>query len=202
MKFIISILFALLFSLFSTSNAFGQNFYVYKNRRGVMTISSTKPVGRKYKNFQSNKKVHYSRLIKSYPRVRARKSKYDSLISELSRKYNIDAALVKAVMHAESAFKVSAKSHKGATGLMQLMPATARRFGVKNIWSPNDNILGGVKYLSWLNKEFNGNMSLIAAGYNAGEGAVKKYNGIPPYKETRGYVSKVMHLRRLYVNSI
>ena len=101
-------------------------------------------------------------------------------------------------MHAESAFKVSAKSHKGATGLMQLMPATARRFGVKNIWSPMENILGGVKYLSWLSREFNGNISLVAAGYNAGEGAVKRYNGIPPYKETRGYVSKVIFLRRLY----
>ena len=81
---------------------------------------------------------------------------------------------------------------------MQLMPATARRFGVRNIWSPTENIKGGVKYLSWLDREFKGDVALIAAGYNAGEGAVKKYNGIPPYRETRGYVSKVIKLRKLY----
>ncbi len=192
MRFVLLILF-----LTFISPALSQNLFVYNNN-GTLTFSSKRPSGKKYSKFRSIRRAKYSYSRRSYPGVRARKSKYDNLINELSSQYNIDAALVKAVMHAESAFKVSAKSHKGATGLMQLMPATARRFGVKDIWSPMENILGGVKYLSWLNREFNGNISLVAAGYNAGEGAVKRYNGIPPYKETRGYVSKVIFLRRLY----
>ena len=164
----------ILFIAFSTP-ALGQNLYVYNNN-GTPTYSSSKPSGKKYSKFRTIRRAKYSYSRNSYSRFRARKSKYDSLINELSDQYNVDAALVKAVMHAESAFKVSAKSHKGASGLMQLMPATARRFGVKDIWSPMENILGGIKYLSWLNREFNGNTSLIAAGYNAGEGAVKRYN--------------------------
>jgi hypothetical protein len=100
--------------------------------------------------------------------------------------------LIYAQMHQESSFKKRAVSHKGASGLMQLMPATARRFGVTNIFDPKQNIDAGVKYMRWLLDTFNGDMSLALAGYNAGEGAVMKYGWqIPPYSETREYVRRI-----------
>ena len=125
-------------------------------------------------------------------------SKYDDLITQLARSYRLEPALVKAVMHCESAFNPSARSHKGATGLMQLMPDTARRFGVRNIYNPVENVTGGVRYLQWLFRYFDGNIHHVLAGYNAGENAVTRYDGIPPYTETRDYVRRVLKMRDLY----
>lgn len=105
----------------------------------------------------------------------------------------LDSELIHAVMHVESAYKSKAKSHKGAQGLMQLMPATASRMGVKNSYDPAQNIEGGAKYLRELLNLFNNDVSLAVAAYNAGEQAVIKYgNHIPPYKETQAYVPKVL----------
>jgi hypothetical protein len=116
----------------------------------------------------------------------------DSYIVDSSIRYRIDPLLIYAQMHQESSFKKRAVSHKGASGLMQLMPATARRFGVTNIFDPKQNIDAGVKYMRWLLDTFNGDMSLALAGYNAGEGAVMKYGWqIPPYSETREYVRRI-----------
>lgn len=116
----------------------------------------------------------------------------DSYIVDSSRKYNVDPLLIYAQMHQESAFKKKARSHKGASGLMQLMPATARRFGVTDIYDPQQNIDAGVKYMRWLLNKFGGDVVLALAGYNAGEGAVMKYgNNIPPYRETQEYVRRI-----------
>lgn len=116
----------------------------------------------------------------------------DSYIVESSRRYNIDPLLIYAQMHQESSFKLRATSYKGASGLMQLMPATARRFGVTNIYDPKQNIDAGVRYMRWLLNTFGGDVSLALAGYNAGEGAVWKYsNRIPPYRETQEYVRRI-----------
>ncbi|WP_295311142.1 lytic transglycosylase domain-containing protein [Roseobacter sp.] len=104
----------------------------------------------------------------------------------------VSPALVLAVISVESAGRSDAVSHAGAQGLMQLMPATAARFGVKDSQSPSENISGGVKYLDWLMGEFDGDPILVLAGYNAGEGAVRKHEGVPPYAETRDYVPKVL----------
>jgi len=104
----------------------------------------------------------------------------------------VSPALVLAVIAVESAGKETAVSHAGAQGLMQLMPDTARRFGVDDSNNPRQNIRGGVAYLDWLLKEFRSDPVLALAGYNAGEGAVTKHNGVPPYAETRGYVPKVL----------
>jgi len=105
----------------------------------------------------------------------------DSYITVSSARYNIDPLLIYAQMHQESAFKLKATSYKGARGLMQLMPATAIRFGVTDIYNPKQNIDAGVKYMRWLLNKFGGDVSLALAGYNAGEGAVMKYgNQIPP----------------------
>jgi hypothetical protein len=116
----------------------------------------------------------------------------DSYIVDSSRRYGIDPLLIYSQMHQESTFKQHAVSYKGASGLMQLMPATARRLGVTNIFDPKQNIDGGVKYMRMLLDMFGGDVSLALAGYNAGEGAVMKYgNNIPPYSETREYVRRI-----------
>jgi hypothetical protein len=117
---------------------------------------------------------------------------HDAFIVESSRRYNIDPLLIYAQMHQESSFKIRALSHKGASGLMQLMPATARRFGVTSIWDPRQNIDAGVKYMRWLLDTFRGDVILALAGYNAGEGAVMKYGwNVPPYRETQEYVRRI-----------
>jgi soluble lytic murein transglycosylase-like protein len=119
-------------------------------------------------------------------------AEYDSYIVESARRYNIDPLLIYAQMHQESSFKLKATSYKGASGLMQLMPATARRFGVTSIYDPKQNIEAGVRYMRWLLNTFNGDVVLALAGYNAGEGAVWKYgNQVPPYRETQEYVRRI-----------
>lgn len=116
----------------------------------------------------------------------------DSFIVDSCKRYNIDPLLIYAQMHQESAFKKRARSYKGASGLMQLMPATARRFGVTKIYDPKQNINAGVRYMRWLLNKFNGDVVLALAGYNAGEGAVMKYGyNVPPYRETREYVRRI-----------
>jgi soluble lytic murein transglycosylase-like protein len=116
----------------------------------------------------------------------------DSYIVDSCIRYGIDPLLVYAQMHQESSFKLKATSYKGARGLMQLMPATAIRFGVRDIYNPKQNIEAGVKYMRWLLNTFGGDVALALAGYNAGEGAVMKYgNQIPPYRETQEYVRRI-----------
>ena len=117
---------------------------------------------------------------------------HDSYILDSSRRYGIDPLLIYSQMHQESTFKINARSPKGASGLMQLMPATARRFGVTSIYDPRQNIDAGVKYMRWLLDTFRGDMVLALAGYNAGEGAVMKYGwNVPPYRETQEYVRRI-----------
>jgi hypothetical protein len=113
-------------------------------------------------------------------------------IYQLAPDYDLDPALVLEVVRAESNFNPRARSHKGALGLMQLIPATARRFGVRDPLEPLDNLRGGMAYLQWLLQHFDGDLALTLAGYNAGENAVKRYGGIPPYAETRDYVERIL----------
>jgi soluble lytic murein transglycosylase-like protein len=122
--------------------------------------------------------------------------KYGDIITRVAGQYGVSADLVKAVIKIESNYNPRAVSPKGARGLMQLMPATALRFGVSDSFDPEDNITGGVKYLRFLLEEFgHQNLDLVLAGYNAGENAVKRFdNQIPPYAETQAYVKKVLAL--------
>ncbi|HEX9985112.1 MAG TPA: lytic transglycosylase domain-containing protein [Thermoanaerobaculia bacterium] len=117
---------------------------------------------------------------------------YGDLIHEKSVKYNVDPILVAAVIEQESRFRKRAKSPVGAKGLMQLMPRTGRWMGARDLYDPEQNIDAGVKYIKYLNKRFDGNVKLTIAAYNGGEGNVKRYGGVPPFRETRQYVKKVM----------
>jgi len=137
-----------------------------------------------------------------FNKLRLNTTAYSSEISRAAKQYGVDEAVVRAIIHAESAFNPNALSRVGAQGLMQLMPATARRFGVGNPFDAGQNIQGGVQYLAWLLKRFNGDLTLAAAGYNAGEGAVDKYNGVPPYGETQRYVQRVGVLAERYRSSL
>ncbi|HEU4767285.1 MAG TPA: lytic transglycosylase domain-containing protein [Pyrinomonadaceae bacterium] len=114
--------------------------------------------------------------------------KIDRLIFDAGEREGVDPRFIHAVIWQESRYIADARSHAGAVGLMQLMPATAERFGCHNRNDPAANIAAGTKYMKWLLKRFSGNVELALAGYNAGEGSVDKYDGIPPYEETRNYV--------------
>ncbi len=112
----------------------------------------------------------------------------DRIIFEVGEKQGVDPRFIHAVIWQESKYDTHARSHAGAQGLMQLIPATAKRFGCDNPDDPKENVTAGTKYLGWLLKRFSGNVELALAGYNAGEGAVDKYDGVPPYNETQNYV--------------
>nr|WP_176397905.1 lytic transglycosylase domain-containing protein [Bacillus cereus] len=137
------------------------------------------------KSIDTNSKVPTSSHLKQY-------SQYDSIINEMSNKYNVPFDLIKLVINTESSFNPNDVSHSGATGLMQLMPETAKWLGVKNAFDPKQNIEGGTKYLSYLLKRYNNDLPLTLAAYNAGPGNVDKYKGIPPFQETQNYVKKIL----------
>jgi soluble lytic murein transglycosylase-like protein len=125
-------------------------------------------------------------------------NQYDSLISEFSKKYQVDFALIKAMIRAESGFNPAAVSRKGAKGLMQLMPETASRLNVSNIFNPRENIEGGVRYFKYLLSLFDNDIRLSLAAYNAGENLVGELRSIPPYRETVDYVRKVLSYYQSY----
>ena len=120
------------------------------------------------------------------------KAKIKELITKVSQKHGVDEKLVNALVNQESGFNPNAKSKVGAMGLMQLMPATAKGLGVTNPMDPEQNVEGGVKYLRSMLDRYNGNIILALAAYNAGPGAVDKYDGVPPYKETQNYVKSIL----------
>jgi len=152
---------------------------------------------KKIKKKTNKKKIRFC-LGGSYEALAKRAKKYDKFIAKYSAKYEVSAPLIKAVITAESCFNSKAVSPKGAQGLMQLMPPTAKRFGISDSFDPESNIKGGTKYLQFLMKYFDEDVLHAIAAYNAGEGAVNKYKGIPPYKETKNYVVKVAALYKLY----
>jgi soluble lytic murein transglycosylase-like protein len=132
-------------------------------------------------------------------------SPYGELIYDIAVRHSINPHLVAALIHVESSFNPRAVSRKGAVGLMQLLPATARRFGLKSkkdLFNPEKNIEAGIRYLSWLNKRFSGDVHKILAAYNAGEGAVERFGGIPPYRETQNYVQKIFRLLNFVLPSV
>ncbi|WP_045727358.1 transglycosylase SLT domain-containing protein [Xanthomonas sp. GPE 39] len=172
---------------------------------GVRHYTSARPT--QLASLGTVRTIHYSFMETCYAcanagvnfgAVRLNTTAYQSEIAAAAREYGVEEAVVRAIIHAESAYNPMALSRAGAQGLMQLMPMTARRFGVGDAFDAAQNIRGGVQYLAWLLKRFNGNLSLAAAGYNAGEGAVDKHGGVPPYSETQLYVQRVGVLAERY----
>ncbi len=167
---------------------------VYKrtDASGRVYYTDTPIKGFKYKRIIKTKPKNYN---KAFKRLAINKKKYAPIIAKAAAKYQVDAKLLHAVIQTESAYDVKAISSAGAVGLMQLMPATAKRYGVSNRKNAVENIDGGAHYIKDLFKMFDSNLDLVLASYNAGEGAVKKYNNtIPPYPETQNYVRKVLGL--------
>lgn len=134
----------------------------------------------------------------NYDAMAKKIKKYDLIISKYNKKYDVSIALIKAVITAESCMNPNAESHKGAQGLMQLMPLTAKHYGVTDRLDPDENIKAGTQYLKFLLKYFNEDLLDAIAAYNAGQGAVYKHNGIPPFKETKQYVYRVVALYKFY----
>ncbi|MCI4566981.1 lytic transglycosylase domain-containing protein [Lysobacter sp. CFH 32150] len=173
----------------------GVRHYTSKPPRGVAGATALRTI--KY-SFMETCFACGTRPGVNFNTLRLNTAAYQAEIAAAARQHGVEESIVRAIIHAESAFNPNALSRVGAQGLMQLMPATARRFGVGNAFDANQNIAGGVQYLAWLLKRFDGNLTLAAAGYNAGEGAVDKYKGVPPYSETRRYVERVAVLAERY----
>jgi len=164
--------------------------YVYVDENGNYHFSPYRQDGR-YRRVQLWKNKAFVRDFNA--------GKYDSFIALMGSKYRIDPALIKAVIRAESDWNQAAVSNAGAMGLMQLMPGTAKKMDVENPFDPAQNIEAGARYLRLMLDTFNGDVILALAAYNAGPNAVKKYNGIPPYEETRTYVQRVLKYYREYL---
>ena len=161
--------------------------YKYVDAEGVIHLTNVPTqTGVKYTLIMREKRVLLDKKLGENI------SQYDELIMKASGRYNVEPALVKAIIKAESNFNHRAVSPKGAKGLMQLMPATASSLQVRDSFHPENNIEGGVKYVRYLLNFFNGNLPLALAAYNAGENAVLRYGGIPPYRETQTYVRRVL----------
>ena len=179
----------------------GQTIYQFKDDNGTTLLTNKKKA--EYNHLKVIKATYYpDSNIHSYsnwgaseasvlPSYSRNKNAFDQMIRQAAQQHGVSEGLIKAVMHTESGFNINARSPVGAQGLMQLMPATARRFNVSNAYDPQQNIFGGARYLSWLLKRFNGNTQLAIAAYNAGEGNIDKYGGIPPFRETQDYVRRV-----------
>lgn len=165
---------------------------------GVRTFSDIPPMKGAYAIYTPSCFACDLRSTINWRSTRLYLKEFGEIIKAAAEKFSVDPALVRAIIHAESNFNANARSPKGARGLMQLMPGTAREVGVSDPTVPSQNIHGGVQYLAGLLAQYRGNISLAAAAYNAGPGAVDKYGGIPPYAETRVYVQRVKVLHERY----
>ncbi|GFO69288.1 lytic transglycosylase [Geomonas limicola] len=172
--------------------------YRYEDPDGTLHFTDA-PTDKRFKVFmrdiKKDKKLRTAFKLPGYARDPAQ---FEPIILACSREFGVDSSLVKAVIHAESGYNPTAVSSKGAQGLMQLMPSTAKGLKVADSMDPGDNIRGGVRYLRFLLDTFKGNESLALAAYNSGLSKVAKYGGIPPYPETQQYVAKVLSYRNNY----
>lgn len=181
----------------------GQNIYKFTDKNGVVNYTNVKPAGVAAKVIgtyscpacQVNSKVDWTHTGLNV-------SAFKDEISVAARLNEVDESMVRAIIHAESAYRTEALSPAGAQGLMQLMPGTAGMYGVDNAFDAGQNIAAGVKHLRMLLDMFDGDFELAAAGYNAGENAVLRYGGVPPYAETQVYVERVGILQKRYATEI
>ena len=176
--------------------------YMYKDARGRLHFSNApaNPGYQRYSPTKASAGVYRMRGVRrDSAAARARRKAFDPIIATAAARHRLDPALVKAVIRTESDFIPYARSPKGALGLMQLMPATARQHKVWRVFDPAENIEGGARHLRLLLDQYNGNVRLALAAYNAGGGAVSRHGGVPPYRETIQYLQKVLAFREQYV---
>jgi len=193
MKYIVTLL--ILSCIFFLPLPSAAGIYRYEDENGVIHFTNC-PRDPKFKLYIRESKEDVGGNS-SFSYIRD-SNQYDSLISEFSKKYQVDFALIKAIIRAESGFNPAAVSRKGAKGLMQLMPETASRLNVSNSFNPRENIEGGVRYFKYLLSLFNDDLRLSLAAYNAGENIVAEVRSIPPYRETVDYVRKVLSYYQSY----
>jgi len=188
---------ATLFVIGASAGTARADIYMYRDTRGVLHFSNapSEPQYQYYMpDFTGWKTGKFGRIDG------ARRKAFDNIIRDAARRHQVDTALVKAVIRAESDFVPRAVSPKGALGLMQLMPATARMHNVWRVFEPSENVEGGVTHLRYLLDRYGGNLRLALAAYNAGEKAVDAHGGVPPYPETWEYLSRVMRFRDSYLH--
>ena len=169
--------------------------YSYRGSNGVIYIANRPDIAVSVSRNNPAKNYGTTGLHSFSTRATRR---YDSVIREASNRYGVGFELIKAVIHAESAFDPLALSRKGAQGLMQLMPETARSLGVRNAFDPRENVLAGTRYLREMLERYNHDLKLSLAAYNAGPTTVDRTGGVPPYSETRNYIRRVTNLMRSY----
>ena len=192
---------ALFLFLISSAGIAFADIYKYEDSEGVIHFTDA-PTDRRFKVFMRDiAKDKRLRTNFGLGKVSRNPAEFDQIINSCSTEFGVDRSLVKAVIHAESGYNPNAVSRKGAAGLMQLMPGTAHDLKVANSFNPSDNIRGGVRYLRFLLDTFKGDVTLALAAYNAGLGNVAKHGGVPPYEETRNYVSKVLNYQKTYASN-
>lgn len=176
--------------------------YKYLNDDGVLSFSDQKPLNLGFEVLRFDCFACGVASTVNWHTTPLNVNAHRDQVKAMAKKYGVEESLVRAVIHAESAFRVNAVSRAGAQGLMQLMPATAKDLGVTNSMDANQNIEGGTKYLAQLLQNFSGDLTLSTAAYNAGPGAVTRYNGVPPYAETKAYVERVAILKERYAKAL
>jgi soluble lytic murein transglycosylase len=173
-------------------SAASADIFMYVDRQGIMHFSNV-PTSSKYRPYMRET----GRRILPSP-ARRNIGRYDGLIADAARRLGVAEPLIKAVIHVESGFNPTAVSKRGALGLMQIMPYNLKRLRVHNPFDPSQNIMGGARYLKQMLQRFKGNTTLALAAYNAGPGAVEQHRSIPPFRETKNYVRKVLRYYRQY----
>jgi soluble lytic murein transglycosylase len=172
--------------------------YLYVNENGVRCFTDKKPAAKHTVFIKTPATATYrSKIVYRAPQS------YDAIIAKAARKHGVASALIKSVIQAESAFDPTAISPRGAQGLMQIMPANLKALAVRDPFDPQQNIMGGTRYLKQMLQRYDNNMKLALAAYNAGPGAVDRHNhSVPPFDETRAYVNKVIRLYQTYKRSL
>jgi soluble lytic murein transglycosylase-like protein len=178
--------FFLIFCLWCCQGTGTADIYKYVDKNGVTHFTNT----------PNNN--DYRLLLKSSSRSIYSEQKFDKIIHKLCKKYDLGVPLIKAIIKAESGFNPLAVSKKGAQGLMQLMPFTARELNIVNPFDPQENLEGGISHLKTLYDKFNGDLPLVLAAYNAGENAVLRDNGVPPFAETHNYIKRVLKYKKYF----
>jgi soluble lytic murein transglycosylase-like protein len=182
---------------FGTVDVARAQVYTYVDENGITVYTDSKPDSSRYR-VRNLGCYGTCRTGVDWDRTPLKNGEFADEVAAVADVFGIDSALIRAVMHVESWFQVDAVSSAGAQGLMQLMPGTQARFGVSDPFDPLDNISAGAAYLAWLLEEFNGDLTRAIAAYNAGENAVRRHGGIPPFAETREYVRRVNIMYRRY----